>query len=131
MVSNIPSSSANILNLYLCVPFNLVDINIGGAWQSATNQVVIPLSGKYYVVVDVATCSDYYMQFDLYVNGIKSAISRYLPSSRVRAFAAATARGQSGIMQLTSGDILYLGATQPATCYYSDATTFSGIFLGS
>ena len=130
MVRKLPSSD-NIYGSYSPVSFEVVDINVGGAWQISTNQVIVPLSGKYYVVVDMSSCNYYYIQFELYVNNIKSTISRYLSNNVNGTFSAATSRGQSGVMELRSGDILYLSAPGTLMCFFGPYISFSGIFLGT
>ena len=112
------------------VPFSVIDINLGGSWQSATNQITVPLTGKYYVIVDVSSCSSDYMQFLLYLNGVMTTISAYSPVITNSSFTAPTARGQSGVMQLNYGDALYLSLPTAITCFFARETTFSGLYLG-
>ena len=112
------------------IPFDTADINLGGGWHSATNQITVPLTGKYYVIVDVSSCDRLNMQFELYVNGIKTMLARYLPYIYNITFTAPTARGQSGVLQLTLGDVLYLRLPYNTMCFFAQETTFSGLYLG-
>ena len=124
------ASSTEINGLNNHVTFDVVDFNIGGAWNTSTYQIVVPVSGKYYVIVDISSCSNFYIRFELFVNNFRIAIARFPPSDVYAANAAATARGQSIVIQLTFGDVLYIRVSESNTCYYGLYTTFSGIYLG-
>ena len=112
------------------VQFDVVEINVGGAWRTSTNQIIAPYSGKYYIILDVSSGNYLSIQFELIVNNARSMIARYLPENANTSFAASTPRGQSGIMQLNVGDILYVAIPKLNMCCYALFTTFSGIYLG-
>ena len=113
------------------VPFNYVDQNVGNAWQTASNTVVIPPSGNgtYYVHLIASTCSTLVKGFEitLNLNGVTVfTIYHYIASSY-----APTAREQATILNLVSGDILSTSIPDYACINGGDGkqTAFNGFRL--
>ena len=83
-------------------------MNIGSAWKTATNQVIIPTNGggTYFIRVMAATCFNSQMIINLMVNDESSArLSVYhLFSSGWRA----SVRERAIILVLAGGDVLSL-----------------------
>ena len=111
------------------IKFNVVKINVGGAWASnSDDHVTIPVTGVYYVSLDFTSCVNKVIKFILTVNGN----AEYSPVMLVYSPVAMT-RGQAGVLRLAAGNTLSITSVNTSTtCYLGNPLylSFSGFLLG-
>ena len=97
------------------VEFDVVEINVGHAWQSNINKVVIPPMGDgiYYIHLLIAACDDKGTYVTLNLNGSP----RIVISHNITSHSQASVREQAIIVKLISEDTL-LVAMQEKYCIY-------------
>ena len=109
--------------------FNVVKINVGGAWASTTSDhVTIPVAGVYYVSLDFTSCVYKVINFILNVNGN----AEFSPIMLVHSPDALT-RGQAGVLRLAAGNTLSITSFNTSSnCYTGNPLylSFSGFLLG-
>ena len=106
----------------LNIPFELIHVNVGNAWQSGQSQVVIPMAGIYYISISITAKSSGIDSF-VCVNGTRagtaSAIATQLLNDRLT-------REGAFLFQLRVGDTV---SVRDGTNCYTGYTSFSGFFL--
>ena len=105
------------------IPFELVHVNVGNAWQSDQNQVVIPVAGIYYVSIAATVIPNKGVEPFVCVNGARAGNAGV--SNRLAVNGQVTREG-AFLFQLKVGDtVSQSDGTNCCTSY----TSFSGFFL--
>ena len=93
------------------IPFDVVYINIGGAYDSLTGVFTPTSSGLYLISYDVmadsSTCGSNHVRVMLYVNGVE------LSGSCSKVYASG---GAAVVLQLTANDSVWLAVASVAPC---------------
>ena len=116
------TTAGNCIWNNLNIPFALIHVNIGNAWQSGQSQVVIPVAGIYYVSIAATSTSSNGIEPFVCVNGIfygNTGVSAGLMNSQVT-------REGAFLFQLSVGDTV---AQKDITSCYTSYTSFSGFLL--
>ena len=126
---SIAKVSAESYDVESLIMFDRVDVNKGNAWTSSNYpSVVIPHAGWYYLHLDFANCYIGVVGLEMQVNGKGVFTAQFLAYTNK----AAQTRGQSTILQLSTGDRLAVSPIPNigSTCLYGMSyTAFYGMLL--
>jgi hypothetical protein len=104
--------------------YKLVSVNDGGAWQSDTSQAVIPLTGLYYLHLNVNDRSNASMQVLVTVN---NATTLFTVNYLLTYSALELTRGMSDVVRLKQGDRVAVALPSDDYCLYK--SRFYGLLL--
>jgi hypothetical protein len=118
------ASSESVCGSFYPLTYQLVRINDGGAWQSDTSQAVIPLTGLYYLHLNVNARSNASMQVLVTVNNATTLFTvNYLFTNN---FMEHT-RGMGDVVRLKQGDRVAVALPSDDYCLYK--SDFYGLLL--
>lgn len=125
------SVSTNTLDFNLTksrqlVAFENIAVNAGNLWKRRSNCVLIPISGTYYVHLEVGTCYKTRNAMKVVVNKVTTIVyvqftGKFLVSSQ--------SRSQGNVLHLAKGDKVAVYLT--SGCYHGgkNQTSFYGMLL--
>ena len=115
-------------SVHVMIPFDIVVLNIGNAYNENTGEFTAPVAGVYSISYEVqadGSCGTDVMWIRLYLNGgtVASSASEYGGSG-----------GTAVTLQLAAGDVVWVAISSVSSCVYThdgntNANKFSGHLL--
>lgn len=107
--------------------FDIITVNTGNAWNRQASYAIIPVSGTYYIHLEIGTCSRAEAAINVTVNNAETVIFVQFTDLSVN---QSQSRSQGNILDLRKGVKLAVYLTNG--CYYSGhlQTGFYGMLLG-
>lgn len=107
--------------------FDIITVNTGNAWNRQASYAIIPVSGTYYIHLEIGTCSRAEAAINVTVNNAETVIFVQFTDLSVN---QSQSRSQGNILDLRKGAKLAVYLANG--CYYSGhlQTGFYGMLLG-
>ena len=130
VVWSVARADSNTFGAQNPLTFSTIVINIGKAWNSTLNAVVIKAAGTYFIQIDLGTCSNGGSIMEVWKN---NDIAFQAQSPLQFSGGASQARGHAAVLKLIIGDLLFIKVpATPSACIYgglNHQTTFCGLLL--
>ena len=107
--------------------FDSVEVNEGDAYDEATGQVTVPVTGYYFISINAAAAPSAPVDMHVVVNDVIAASLTRVST----AHGGVDSLGRSAILQLNEGDVIRVDISAD-TAVYSDAshqTSFTGFLI--
>ena len=106
------------------LPYQAVDVNDGGAWQSKTSQAIIPLTGLYYLHLEAVAHYKRTMQVLVTVN---NATTLFTLNEMFASQDVEHNRGMGDVVRLMQGDRVIVAL--PPGNYCISMSSFNGLLI--